>query len=72
MYAFKGDQIVTGGGAGSPARRAEVLSGDHADGHPPFWVRWSDTGEETVWTPTAAAEVEHAGPTYPPEYEAHR
>ncbi|MFC7493564.1 MULTISPECIES: DUF1918 domain-containing protein [unclassified Nocardioides] len=45
MYAFKGDQIVLSDGS---SRRAEVLAGVHSDGHPPFWVRWADTGEEDL------------------------
>lgn len=68
MYAFRGDEIVVKSGP-SATRRAEVLSGDHADGHPPYWVRWMDTDAEEFWSPGAGADVEHAGPTYPPEYD---
>lgn len=68
MHAFKGDQIVVADRrAGS--RRAVVLGGDHSDGRPPLWVRWSDTGEVGTWSPTAGASVEHAGPSYPAEYD---
>ena len=74
MYAFKGDRIYVPAGSdgAAPGRRAEVLGSDHPDGHPPFWVRWSDSGEEDLVMPTAGAIVEHAGPTYPPEYDADR
>jgi hypothetical protein len=68
MYAFRGDEIVVVDRR-SGTRRARVLEGDHADGHPPYWVRWDDTGEEGLWSPTPGAEVEHAGPAYPPEYD---
>lgn len=69
MYAFKGDRILV---RSLPAtvRVAEVVAGDHPDGHPPYWVRWSDSGAETLLFPEDGADIEHAGPTYPPEYDA--
>jgi hypothetical protein len=51
-------------------REAEVVSGTHDDGHPPYWVRWEDSTHDTLVFPPIDAEVEHAGPTYPPEYDA--
>lgn len=70
MYAFTGDRIYEREEAGGPPRHAEVIAVDHPDGHPPYWVRWSDTGEESLWFPEADAVVEHSGPTYPAEYDA--
>ena len=72
MYAFKGDQIIVGGRGVNPPRQAEVLSNSHPDGHPPFWVRWTDTGHEALLAPTGDVVIEHAGPTYPPEYDQTR
>lgn len=69
MYAFEGDRIFVKDGADA-LREAEVISGDHPDGHPPYWVRWSDSGREALWFPPADADIEHHGPTYPPEYDA--
>jgi len=68
MYAFAGDQIFVTDRRTAVTRHGEVVSGDHPDGHPPFWVRWQDTGEEELWFPCPDAAIEHAGPTYPPEY----
>lgn len=67
MYAFKGDHIIVMARRAGPRRLAEVLSADHPDGHPPLWVRWSDTGEEGLLLPAADVVIERAGPTYPPE-----
>jgi hypothetical protein len=70
MYAFKGDHIIVTDRQVGSVRRAEVVSVQHSDGQPPFWVRWSDSGEVVLWLPTAGAVIDHAGPTYPPEYDA--
>ena len=72
MYAFKGDQITVISPCAPLRRQAEVLSADHPDGHPPFWVRWADTGEEGPLLPSVGIDIERAGPTYPPEYDADR
>ena len=68
MYAFKGDRIIV---RAEPAevRVGEVIDGDHPDGHPPYWVRFADDGHETLMFPAIDADIEHAGPTYPPEYD---
>ena len=68
MYAFKGDRIIVREDAAT-VREAEVVSGTHDDGHPPYWVRWEDSTHDTLVFPPIDAEVEHAGPTYPPEYD---
>lgn len=72
MYAFTGDRIYAPDRGAGTSRYAEVIAGEHADGHPPYWVRWSDSDDPELWFPDPAALVEHAGPTYPPEYDATR
>ena len=69
MYAFKGDRIYVPSEAAETPRDAEVIEGEHDDGHPPYWVRWSDSGEEEMLFPRADAVVEHSGPSYPAEYD---
>lgn len=70
MYAFRGDLVLVGDGAEvTTPRRAEVLACDHADGRPPYWVRWSDSGEEELLFPADDVAIEHAGPTYRAEYD---
>ena len=70
MYAFKGDRIIVREEqADAEPRVAEVLTGTHSDGHPPYWGRWSDSDHDTLIFPPVDAEVEHAGPSYPPEYD---
>lgn len=68
MYAFKGDRIIVRE-LPTTVRVAEVIDGVHGDGHPPYWVRWEDSGHETMMFPPVDADIEHAGPTYPPEYD---
>lgn len=70
MYAFKGDRIYPPDALATGSRYAEVIIGEHADGHPPYWVRWSDSDEVELWFPEAEAVVEHAGPSYPAEYDS--
>jgi hypothetical protein len=70
LHARKGDRLVVRSRhIGEPERDAEVLEVEHADGSPPFHVRWSDTGQEGLFFPGPDAYVDRAGPTYPPEYE---
>ena len=69
MYAFKGDRIHVQDEHSATTRAAEVVSGDHADGRPPYWVRWTDTGEESLLFPTTGSYIAHAGPAYPLEDE---
>jgi hypothetical protein len=42
-------------------RDAEVIEVRHADGSPPYVVRWSDTGHEALVFPGPDAYVEHPG-----------
>ena len=62
MYAFEGDRIIMRS-LPTTVRVAEVLACDHRDGHPPYWVRWSDSGQESLLFPPADADIEHAGPS---------
>jgi hypothetical protein len=64
MFARKGDRIVIlGQHVGNPVRDAEVLEVRHADGSPPYVVRWSDTGQEALFFPGPDAHVEHEAST---------
>lgn len=69
MYAFKGDRIYVRDEHTVPTRAAVVVSSDYTDGRPPFWVRWSDTGQEDLLFPGPSDEIEHIGPAYPAEDE---
>jgi len=44
---------------GEHERDAEILEALGPDDTPPFRVRWSDSGEETLLFPGADASVEH-------------
>jgi hypothetical protein len=67
MYARKGDRIVIRNQhLGSPVRDAEVLEVEHSDGTPPYRVRWSDTGHESLFFPgpdAYVAQYESSQPT---------
>ncbi|MEV0891525.1 dsRBD fold-containing protein [Promicromonospora sp. NPDC050262] len=52
MKAAVGDRIVTASGVvGGAVRDGVVTECPHGDGSPPYRVRWSDTGEETLVYP---------------------
>jgi Domain of unknown function (DUF1918) len=60
MHAAKGDRlIVHSQHVDGPVRDAEILEVRGADGAPPFLVRWSDSGHESLFFPGADATVEH-------------
>jgi len=62
MRATVGDRIVVASGVvGGAVRDGVVISCPHEDGSPPFQVRWSDTGEETLVFPGADTLVQHGG-----------
>jgi hypothetical protein len=44
---------------GEPRRDGEVLAVRGRDGRPPYLVRWSDSGHETLFFPGPDALVEH-------------
>jgi hypothetical protein len=61
MKAAVGDRIVTASGVvGGAVRDGVVTECSHDDGSPPYRVRWSDTGEETLVYPGADTIVDPA------------
>jgi hypothetical protein len=59
MKAAVGDRIVTASGVvGGAVRDGVVTECPHDDGSPPYRVRWSDTGEETLVYPGADTIVD--------------
>jgi hypothetical protein len=62
MKAAVGDRIVTASGVvGGAVRDGVVTECPHGDGSPPYRVRWSDTGEETLFFPGADTIVDQRG-----------
>lgn len=70
MRAHLGDQLVIENRATGVTRRdGEIVGIRHADGSPPYEVRWSDTDEVTLVFPGPDAHVRHLehGPEHAPE-----
>ena len=62
MHAAPGDRLVIRSQhLDEPPRDAEVIEVRHADGSPPYVVRWSDNGHEALVFPGPDAYVEHMG-----------
>ena len=60
MYAAVGDRLVVHSAhLDGPVRDAEILEVHGKDGAPPFVVRWSDTGHESLIFPGPDSTVEH-------------
>jgi Domain of unknown function (DUF1918) len=60
MYAQEGDRLVVRNRTiDGPLRDGEILEVRRADGSPPYLVRWSDDGHETLVFPGPDAYVEH-------------
>jgi len=60
MHAVVGDKLVVRSRhAGEHDREAIILSVEGPDGGPPYRVRWSDDGHESVFFPGSDAVVEH-------------
>jgi hypothetical protein len=58
MFAQVGDRLVIRSHrVGEPPREAEVIELRHADGTPPYVVRWTDTGHEALVFPGSDAEI---------------
>lgn len=57
LHASVGDRLVVHPRTG-PVRDAEILEVRHADGSPPYFVRWSDTGHESLVFPGDDALVQ--------------
>lgn len=60
MRAKVGDRIVIHAHRiGEPNRDCEVLDVRGPNGDPPFLVRWSDSGHESLFFPGTDASVQH-------------
>lgn len=60
MRASVGDRIVIKGHrVGEHERDCVVVGVEHADGEPPYLVRWEDSDHETLFFPGPDARVEH-------------
>ena len=58
MRAQPGDWLVVEASSEERhARPAEIRAVDAADGSPPYWVRWLDTGHEGLFFPGPDARV---------------
>lgn len=61
MIAQIGDRIVLEGiHLGDPRRVGVITALTHADGSPPYEVRWLGDGRTTLIFPGAEAKIEHA------------
>jgi hypothetical protein len=70
MYAHVGDRIIVRSThLDGPIRDGEVIEVEHEDGRPPYRVRWSDDGHESLFFPGPDAYIDRAGPSYQPEYD---
>ncbi|GAA1542311.1 DUF1918 domain-containing protein [Nocardioides humi] len=68
MFASVGDRLVIRSHTvGGPVRDGEIIEVRHDDGSPPYVVRWSDTGRETLYFPGPDADVEHFEHDPPPD-----
>lgn len=60
LSARPGDRLVISPHRlGEPVRDAEILQVLGPAGGPPFRIRWSDTGEESLFFPGSDASVDH-------------
>ncbi|MFJ1708884.1 DUF1918 domain-containing protein [Kitasatospora sp. NPDC088346] len=67
MKAAVGDRLIIESPVlGTPSRDGEVIALHHADGTPPYDVRWADTGRVTVVFPGPGAHLHHFGHTRHP------
>lgn len=58
MKAKVGDKlVVVSAHLDKPPMQGEILEVHGADGHPPFLVRWEDTGHEALVFPGSDAHV---------------
>lgn len=60
MKAQVGDRLVIKGHrVGEPDRDAQIIDVRGPDGEPPYAVRWSDSGRETLIYPGVDGRIEH-------------
>ncbi len=70
MKASVGDRLVLASSVvDGTVRDGTVVSVRHADGSPPYMVRWHDTGEESLVFPGPDAHVEQGGEATAPAPE---
>ena len=63
MFASIGDRLVVQSNhVGVPLRAGEIVGVQGAQGAPPYLVRWSDSGQESLMYPGPDAYVEHQVP----------
>ncbi|SNY64215.1 DUF1918 domain-containing protein [Paractinoplanes atraurantiacus] len=63
MFARIGDRIVVEGKHLGDTRRIGVITAvAHADGRPPYEVRWLDDGRTSMIVPGPEARIEKAAP----------
>lgn len=61
MKAAPGDRIIVASThVGEAAREGEVLEARGTGGGPPFLVRWTDDGHESLVFPGPDAHIKHA------------
>jgi hypothetical protein len=62
VFASVGDRLVIHAQhLDAPNRDGEIIEVSHQDGSPPYLVRWSDTGRQTLMFPGPDATVENVG-----------
>jgi hypothetical protein len=67
VQASVGDRIIVRSAhVDEPARDGEVLEVRGSNDGPPYLVRWSDTGHETLVFPGPDAVIQHFGASSPP------
>jgi len=60
MHAAVGDQLVVMNlHLGEPVREGEIVEVHGPEGGPPYLVRWSDTGHESLVYPGPDARIQH-------------
>jgi hypothetical protein len=60
MFAEVGDRLVVRNlHVGEVVRDGEIIEVSHADGAPPYVVRWSDDGHTSLVFPGPDAYVQH-------------
>ena len=60
MHAHKGDRIVVRNQhVDGPVRDGEIVAVEHQDGSPPYRVRWSDNGHESLFFPGPDSYIDH-------------
>ena len=66
MFAAVGDRLVIRSAhLGEPVRDGEILAVRHADGSPPYLVRWSTDGHESLFFPGPDCSL-HTKHDFPP------